>query len=109
MNFVDRLKWRRAAKAYARRLGSELAKAYGGLPPYTTEQVATAARRLGLDTRWIALGYAPFVAEADYHGIISQLPKPLPRETALEFFERYRPFRPATGDRIEPAPPAIGA
>lgn len=109
MNCVDRWRWRRAAKTYARRLGSELSTAYGGLPPYTPEQVATTARRLKLDTRRIALGYAPFVAEADYHRLMSRLPKPLPRAVALEFFERYRPFKSATGDRFEPAPPATGA
>jgi hypothetical protein len=104
MRWLERLSWRRAAKAYARRLGTELATAYGGPPPYTPQQVAAAVQRLKLNPKFVSIGYAAFVSEPDYQALESSLPLSLPRAVARSLFEHYRPLSKVTGDSFEPPP-----
>ena len=104
MSWFERWQWHRAAKAYARRLGSRLAISYGGELPYTPEQIETAVRGVSLDPRYIAIGYAQFAEAATYDGLTATLAKPIERHIARLLFERYRPWGAAPSDAFEPAP-----
>jgi hypothetical protein len=97
----ERWRWHSAAKVYGERLGPDLAADYGGEPPYTVEQVDTAIRKLDLNPRYAALGYAAFVSLADYGRLRKASPKLLDREVARVLLERYGPWSPAASDAFE--------
>ena len=104
MGWLERWRWHRAARAYARSLGSHFSRAYGGEPTYTPAQVDTAVHELRLDPRFIAIGYAEFIEASAYERLHSALPKPIDREIGRLLFDRYRPWGYATGDKFEPPP-----
>ncbi len=97
----ERWRWHRAAKTYGERLGPYLSGDYGGEPPYTQEQVDAAIRKLRLNPRYAALGYAVFLSVADYGRLQSTEPKLLDREVARVLMERYGPWSPAASDTFE--------
>jgi len=91
MNVLRRLSLRRAAKQYARRLGPHLHRAYGTAEHYTPAQIRSAATKLGLDSRYIALGYAAFMPEDEYASMAEQTPTAIPYRDACELVARFRP------------------
>jgi hypothetical protein len=93
MKWLRESRMRRAAKQYARRLGPHLQHAYGASEHYTQAQIRTAVSKLGLDSRFIAFGYAAFLPEAEYEAAASMAPLRIPFAEAHELFERFRPTR----------------
>jgi hypothetical protein len=81
---------RRAAKRYARRLGPYLRRAYGAAERYTPAQIRAAAAKLGLNFRYIALGYASFMSADDYDSAAKQTPISVPYDEARDLIARFR-------------------
>jgi hypothetical protein len=97
----QRWRWHNAAKVYGERLGRHLAAAYGGEPPYTVAQVNASILNLELNPHYAALGYAAFIAPADYARLRSENPQLLDGEVARVLMERYGPWSPAASDTFE--------
>jgi hypothetical protein len=53
-------------RLYARHLGSQLRRAYGGGDEYTAAQIRVAVQKCRLPARYIKLGYAAFMAEETF-------------------------------------------
>ena len=90
MAWFRRWQMRRAAKQYAGRLGSHLARAYGPSEFYSAGQIRAAVAKLGLNPRFIALGYAAFLTENEYPLVAAGAPFFLSNGEARTLFERYR-------------------
>jgi hypothetical protein len=90
MGWLERWGWRRAALGYARRLGLQLRQDYGGGGLCTAAQVETAVGKLGLDRRYIGLGYAQFCDPETFAARQPALAKPIEREAARRLFKRYK-------------------
>jgi hypothetical protein len=60
---LTQLRWRSAAKAYARRLGPQLSRDYGYSTHYTPEQIRASVRRAKLAVPYIDLAFAAFLPE----------------------------------------------
>src|SRR5947207_6163984 len=91
MGWFRRWQMRRAAKQYAGRLGSHLARAYGPSEFYSPGQIRTAVAKLGLNPKFIALGYAAFLPEEDFCAVADALPISISYQHARDLFERFRP------------------
>jgi hypothetical protein len=91
MRWFRRLRMRRAAKRYARKLGPQLQRSYGTSERYTASQIRAAAAKLRLNGRFIALGYAAFLGADDYASIAPNTPIRLSYDEARELFDRFRP------------------
>ena len=87
------LRWRmsRAAKQYARRLGPQLARAYGPSEFYSPAQIQGGVGKLGLDSRYIAIGYVGFLPQDDYARAVADAPIRIEYHEARDMFERFRP------------------
>ncbi|HEX3954619.1 MAG TPA: DUF6559 family protein [Stellaceae bacterium] len=82
---------RRAAKQYARRLGQHLQRAYGASEHYSAPQIRVAVGKLGLDAKYIAFGYAPFLVEDQYASLVAEAAAIfIPYGEARELFMRFR-------------------
>ena len=90
MNVLLRLRLRRSAKRYARKLGPALNKAYGPSDTYTPGQIRTAISKLGLSPEYSALGYATFLSEEDYAHVAGNMPISIPYDEARQLVDRYR-------------------
>ena len=84
---------RRAAKRYAQRLGPCLLKHFGNSPAYTRGRVERCVAELRLDPRYIALGFACFLEEADFDALATSLPIRIGYDEARGLVARYRPYR----------------
>jgi uncharacterized protein DUF6559 len=60
---IEKVRLTLAARRYARHLGSQLRRAYGGGDEYTAAQIRVAVQKCRLPVRYIKLGYAAFMAE----------------------------------------------
>lgn len=92
-DWVRGWRMRRAAKQYAQRLRPHLQRAYGASEHYSAGQIRTSVGKLGLNPKFIALGYAAFLPEAEYDGVVSTTPIEIPYPDARELYERFRPAR----------------
>jgi hypothetical protein len=91
MGLLLRLRLRHAAKRYASRLGPLLSKAYGASEAYTPAQIRAGVSKLGLNSRFIALGYAAFLDETTYANLLPEVPVCIPFLEARRLFEEFRP------------------
>jgi hypothetical protein len=64
--FFRKLRIRAAARRYAQRLGPRLRRDYGTREFYSRQQIEAAARKAKLPATQIELGFAGFMAEADF-------------------------------------------
>ena len=78
MGWFRRFWLHRAAKQYARKLGSQLARAYGPSEHYSAPQIRAAVAKLGLNPKYIALGYAGFLPEDAFAAIVADMPSRIP-------------------------------
>jgi hypothetical protein len=83
--------FRNPAKRYARELGPWLRKSYGSSAHYTEGQIRRGVGELRLKQRFIALGYAAFMDEADFEALHDKMPVRLSYQDARAQFERFRP------------------
>ena len=86
-----RWRMRRAAKQYAHRLGPQLQRAYGASEHYSAGQIRTSVAKLGLNPKFIAIGYAAYLPEQEYGAEARSAPITIPYAVAVDLFERYRP------------------
>jgi uncharacterized protein DUF6559 len=93
LGLLRRWQMRRAAKQYARRLGPHLQRAYGAAEHYSAPQIRAGVAKLGLDPRFITVGYAAFLPEDQYASSAHNAPIPLSYPHARELFERFRPSK----------------
>ena len=102
-----RLRLRRAAKRYARRLPPQLHRSYGASETYTAAQIRTAAAKQRLDGDFLVLGYAAFLDEDLFCCIVRKLSVRLSYRQARELFMQFLPtdLRSAFGS---PGPPPPG-
>jgi hypothetical protein len=66
---IQRIRFRRAARCYARLLGPRLARDYGGSAQYTPAQIATAVNKLNLPSAYLCLGQAVFLSDEQFKRI----------------------------------------
>src|SRR5262247_3678245 len=77
MGFLSDWRQRRAARAYATKLGPWLANSFGAAAAYTQAQIRRGIEVLNLDAQYVAFGYAAFLSRKDYDALASRLPVPL--------------------------------
>jgi hypothetical protein len=98
MGWLRRFRLNRAAKRYAAELPARLRRGWGTAEFYTPEQIRAAAREARLDTRFIALGYAAFLPEPEFHSLWLHLPRVFTYEEARTAFRRHLPAQlPSAG------------
>ena len=90
MRWLERWLMQRAAKQYARRLGPHLTRAYGAAEHYTASQIRASVAKLGLNPKYITIGYAAYLPSDEYAAAASA-PVSIPYGEARRFFERFRP------------------
>jgi hypothetical protein len=66
---IEKVRLTLAARRYARHLGSQLRRGYGGGDEYTAAQIRVAVQKCRLPVRYITLGYAAFMAEEAFRAI----------------------------------------
>jgi len=84
---------RRAAKQYAHRLGSHLARAYGPSEFYSPGQIRAAVAKIGLNSKFLVLGYAAFLSEEAFGAAAGGVPLHMPYQEARDIVERFQPLR----------------
>ena len=94
MGFLSDWRQRRAARAYATKLGSWLAEAFGAAATYTPAQIRRGIEMLHLDAEYVAFGYAAFLARKDYDPLASRLPIRLSYGQARALLLRFGPDTP---------------
>jgi hypothetical protein len=87
------LQWqtRRAARQYARLLGPHLSRSYGASEFYSPVQILAGIGRERLNERFVALGYAGFLPEADFAELAPLMPVRIGYGEARSLLARYRP------------------
>jgi hypothetical protein len=100
MGFLSDWRQRRAARAYATKLGPWLAQCFGTAVTYAPAQIRRGIEVLHLDARYVAFGYAAFLARKDYDPLVSRLPVRLGYGQARALLLRHGPDAPlhALGD-----------
>jgi hypothetical protein len=94
MGFLSDWRQRRAARAYAAKLGRWLAESFGAAAAYTPAQIRRAIEVLHLDPQYVAFGYAAFLPRKDYDPLASRLPVRLSYGQARALLLRYGPDAP---------------
>ena len=94
MGFLSDWRQRRAARAYATKLGPWLANSFGAAAAYTQAQIRRGIEVLHLDAQYVAFGYAAFLSRKDYDPLVSRLPVPLSYGQARALLLRYGPDAP---------------
>ena len=94
MGFISDWRRRRAARAYASRLGPWLARSFGIAATYTPAQIRRGIEVLHLDTRYVAFGYAAFLPRKSYDPLLPRLPVCLTYGHARALLLRYGPDAP---------------
>jgi hypothetical protein len=92
VGWLRTLQVNRAAKEYARRLPERLKEGWGFSECYTSGQIKSSVTKLGLNSKYIALGYAAFLPEDQFNLLRSEMPIALSYEEAREAFIRYFPL-----------------
>jgi hypothetical protein len=100
MGLLERLRRRRAAKQYSRRLGPHLRRAYGAAEYYTFPQIRVAVARLGLDAKFIAFGCAAFLSKEAYASATAVTPIEMTYEEARGLLARFRPSSHSGGSNF---------
>ena len=100
MGFLSDWRQRRAARAYATKLGPWLARSFGAAATYAPAQIRRGIEVLHLDAQYVAFGYAAFLARKDYDPLVSRLPVRLGYGQARALLLRHGPDAPlrALGD-----------
>jgi hypothetical protein len=94
MGFLSDWRRRRAARAYATKLGPWLARTFGPAATYAPAQIRRGIEVLHLDTNYVAFGYAAFLAREDYDPLVSRLPVRLGYGQARALLLRHGPDAP---------------
>lgn len=94
MGLISNWRQRRAARAYAERLGPWLARSFGAATAYTAAQIRRGVEVLRLDVNYVALGYAAFLSPKDYNQLAPRLPVPLSYGQARALLLRHGPSAP---------------
>jgi len=92
VTWLQNFRKKRAAKAYARKLPRLLKQSWGFSDHYTPAQIKTSAKKLGLDLRYVAFGYAGFLPPETYESLRSEMPIDMTFDEARELFEYYFPL-----------------
>jgi hypothetical protein len=94
MGLLSNWRQRRAAKAYAERLGPWLARSFGASGAYTAAQIRRGIEVLHLDANYVAFGYAAFLSAAEYEQHTARLPVRLSYGQARALLLRHGPSAP---------------
>lgn len=86
------LKYRtkRAAKKYALKMPAALGKGYGGSDYYTPAQIRATAKRLRLNLKFIALGYAAFLEPEQFASLINDMPIKITYDEGVDWISLFR-------------------
>jgi hypothetical protein len=87
---IEKVRLTLAARRYARHLGSQLRRAYGGGDEYTAAQIRVAVQKCRLPVRYITLGYAAFMAEEAFRAIADKRDWPEYMSLRALYFEWVR-------------------
>jgi hypothetical protein len=94
MGFLSDWRQRRAARAYATKLGPWLAQSFGAAAAYAPAQIRRGIEVLHLDATYVAFGYAAFLSRKDYDHLASRLPVRLGYGRARALLLRHGPDAP---------------
>jgi hypothetical protein len=94
MGVLSNWRRRRAAKAYAERLGPWLVRSFGPSSAYTAAQIRRGVEVLRLDPHYVAFGYAAFLSARDYDLLAARLPVRLTYGQARALLLRHGPSAP---------------
>ena len=94
MGWLSRLRLKRAAKDYARRLPLALAEGWGSSERYTPAQIRASVKSLKLDAGLIALGYAAFLEEPEFESLKAEMPVAILYGEARDLFSDFLHRRP---------------
>jgi hypothetical protein len=94
MGLLSDWRQRRAARAYATKLGPWLAQSFGVAATYAPAQIRRGIEVLRLDAHYVAFGYAAFLARKDYDPLLSRLPVRLGYGQARALLLRHGPDAP---------------
>ena len=83
----------RMAKRYARRLSPRLAKDYGSSEFYTKAQIDTAIKKLGLQSRFVAIAYGGLLPKEEYEEWVHVMPAPMSYVEARTALLLYKPVK----------------
>jgi hypothetical protein len=89
MQWLEQLRLWYAARQYGRRLPAELRERYGASELYSAAQIGRTVEALGLDRRYLALGYAAFMSESAFSILQPSLALRLGYREARAMFERF--------------------
>lgn len=103
MGLLSNWRQRRAARAYAERLGTWLARSFGAATAYTPAQIRRGVEVLHLDANYVALGYAAFLPAKDYNQLAPRLPVALSYGQARALLLRHGPNAPLRPLNDDPA------
>jgi hypothetical protein len=94
MGILSDWRRRRAARAYATKLGPWLARSFGAAATYAPAQIRRGIEVLHLDAQYVAFGYAAFLSRRDYDPLLSRLPVRLGYGQARALLLRHGPDAP---------------
>lgn len=94
MGILSDWRRRRAAKAYAERLGPWLARSFGAAAAYTPAQIRRAIEVLRLDPTYVAFGYAAFLPRLEYDRLTARLAGRMSYGEARALLLRHGPNAP---------------
>jgi hypothetical protein len=97
--WLERWRHDRAARRYGQRLPAQLQADYGAAEHYTAPQIARSAKQAGLSAKYVCIGQAVFLPEAEYQRLVAgQGGSPFSRDSLRAMFLRHAPPRPVTGN-----------
>ena|SRR5712691_5846127 len=86
-NLITKIRLNLAARRYARRLGPQLRRDYGGGADYTVGQIRAAVKKCHLPVRHIKLGFAAFMDEATFRRVADKRDWPAYEALRSLYFE----------------------
>jgi hypothetical protein len=87
VTLIERTRLTLAARRYARRLGPQLRRDYGGGGEYTAGQIRAAVQKYRLPARHIKLAYAAFMKEDAFRTIVEERDWPAYASLRALYFE----------------------
>lgn len=75
---------------------------WGASKYYTPAQIKVAARKMKLDMRFIAIGFAAFLPEEKYAVLTNEMPATLAYGEAQALFQRFTHWTPASASGNAP-------
>lgn len=93
----ERLRLKRAARGYARKLPRQLARDYGPSEFYTEAQIRRSVDRAALSAKFVAIGLAAYLHEEAFDALSSTMPIAIDYDEARLLFLSFLPTGISSG------------